>query len=288
PASCGEILPIAETALASVITSAAPPTARLPRCTKCQITGCPSSAEYSHIEETTMRFFNSMSLKRNSVNSFMQLLSSPWFPFRFPSPERGSRIAPCLRVLLSLPRRWPPQNHATSPSTTSAASIPDYSPVYPATRANVQSMAVPAPHSPGTAECTSIHEIAAVRVREFSPPTLASLPRLRLSSFLRHPDVLRLTRAMSPRQLSPRTHDVISAPVPNHLQSPQNERASPPSQLYCSAGAQPAATRRREDHRGAAVSLPTPERDSLQNAATPLRMLREWPRLDAFSIHRSR
>ena len=43
------------TAVASVKTSPAPPTARLPRWTRCQSLAKPSSQEYSHIGETTMR-----------------------------------------------------------------------------------------------------------------------------------------------------------------------------------------------------------------------------------------
>src|SRR5580765_4743510 len=38
------------------MTSAAPPTARVPRCTKCQSFEKPSTLEYWHIGETTMRF----------------------------------------------------------------------------------------------------------------------------------------------------------------------------------------------------------------------------------------
>src|ERR1700722_3269364 len=43
------------TAVASVKTSAAPPTARLPRCTRCQSVAKPSVLEYWHIGETMMR-----------------------------------------------------------------------------------------------------------------------------------------------------------------------------------------------------------------------------------------
>ena len=39
-------------------TSDAPPTARLARCTSCQLFGIPSSEEYWHIGETTIRFRN--------------------------------------------------------------------------------------------------------------------------------------------------------------------------------------------------------------------------------------
>src|SRR5258706_7118270 len=47
--------PCAVTAVASVITSPAPPTARDPRCTRCQSWANPSSLEYSHMGETAMR-----------------------------------------------------------------------------------------------------------------------------------------------------------------------------------------------------------------------------------------
>src|SRR5215469_4947342 len=73
PVSLGEIRPIACTAVASPITSAVPPTARLPRCTRCHVPGCPSSAEYSHIGETAIRFLNSVPRKCRGVNSFMLL-----------------------------------------------------------------------------------------------------------------------------------------------------------------------------------------------------------------------
>src|SRR6185437_17045321 len=60
PKSSGDILPSGDTAVASVITKAAPPTARLPKCTRCQSLAKPSSLEYSHIGETIKRFLNSM------------------------------------------------------------------------------------------------------------------------------------------------------------------------------------------------------------------------------------
>src|SRR5437016_3691395 len=56
PRSAYEIRPRGSTAVASVKTRPAPPTARLPRCTKCQSLAKPSTLEYSHIGETTMRF----------------------------------------------------------------------------------------------------------------------------------------------------------------------------------------------------------------------------------------
>lgn len=55
PAQPGEIRPSADTSVISVITSPAPPMARLPRCTRCQSSGMPSSAQYWHIGDTTTR-----------------------------------------------------------------------------------------------------------------------------------------------------------------------------------------------------------------------------------------
>src|SRR5512134_1765630 len=46
PESCGEILPSGDTAVASTMTSAAPPTALLPRWTRCQFVARPSRLEY--------------------------------------------------------------------------------------------------------------------------------------------------------------------------------------------------------------------------------------------------
>ena len=45
--------PSAATWVASVMTSPAPPSARLPRCTRCQSLGVPSSLEYWHMGDTT-------------------------------------------------------------------------------------------------------------------------------------------------------------------------------------------------------------------------------------------
>ena len=55
PASQGVMRPSGETLAASVKTSPAPPTARLPRCTRCQSFGTPSCAEYWHMGETKTR-----------------------------------------------------------------------------------------------------------------------------------------------------------------------------------------------------------------------------------------
>src|SRR4026208_2493313 len=55
PRSWGLMRPAGGAALASVIPSAAPPAARVPRCTRCQSFENPSTLEYWHIGETMMR-----------------------------------------------------------------------------------------------------------------------------------------------------------------------------------------------------------------------------------------
>src|SRR4051812_6829726 len=55
PRSRGLMRPSAVTAVASVSTAPAPPTARLPRCTRCQSVANPFGLEYSHIGDTAMR-----------------------------------------------------------------------------------------------------------------------------------------------------------------------------------------------------------------------------------------
>ena len=56
PAQPGVMRPSGETAVASAITSPAPPAARAPRWTRCQSFATPSTDEYMHIGETPMRF----------------------------------------------------------------------------------------------------------------------------------------------------------------------------------------------------------------------------------------
>src|SRR5690348_3606842 len=51
------------------MTRAAPPTARLPRWTKCQSFGRPSSLEYWHIGETAIRLRSSSERMANGENS---------------------------------------------------------------------------------------------------------------------------------------------------------------------------------------------------------------------------
>ncbi len=72
PVSAGEILPSGDTALASAITTAAPPTARLPRWTRCQSLGKPSVAEYWHIGDRTSRLRNSSERWRKGVNRWLK------------------------------------------------------------------------------------------------------------------------------------------------------------------------------------------------------------------------
>ena len=58
PKSSGLMRPTGEMAAASVKTSPAPPTARLPRCTKCHSLASPSTQEYSHMGDTAIRLGN--------------------------------------------------------------------------------------------------------------------------------------------------------------------------------------------------------------------------------------
>ncbi len=83
PLSSGEIRPSNEMAVASTQTIAAPPTARLPRCTKCQSVGIPSSLLYWHIGETKMRFLNVSSRSCRGENNLLidadySLRIHPW------------------------------------------------------------------------------------------------------------------------------------------------------------------------------------------------------------------
>ena len=58
PMSPAEMRPSRVTAVASTMISAAPPTARLPRCTRCQSLANPSSAMYWHMGDITIRLRN--------------------------------------------------------------------------------------------------------------------------------------------------------------------------------------------------------------------------------------
>src|SRR3954469_13764216 len=69
PRSRGLMRPSAVTAVASVSTAPAPPTARLPRCTRCQSVANPFGLEYSHIGETTIRLRRVMLRIESGENS---------------------------------------------------------------------------------------------------------------------------------------------------------------------------------------------------------------------------
>src|SRR4051812_5400448 len=68
PTSPGDILPSGDTAVASCIISPAPPTALLPKCTRCQSVAKPSSDEYWHMGETVILFLNVTPLIFNGDN----------------------------------------------------------------------------------------------------------------------------------------------------------------------------------------------------------------------------
>ncbi len=77
--------PSAVTAIASVNTSPAPPTARDPRWTTCQSFANPSSEEYSHIGDTTMRLrrVTSRSVKAENRADIV-----------FPDARNGGAVSP--------------------------------------------------------------------------------------------------------------------------------------------------------------------------------------------------
>src|ERR1700719_3860486 len=81
PRSWGLMRPSGRTAVASVKTSAAPPTARLPKCTRCQSVAKPSVLEYWHIGETTMRLRSRTSRICRLSNSTGRLLEAKGFGF---------------------------------------------------------------------------------------------------------------------------------------------------------------------------------------------------------------
>src|ERR1700734_91875 len=92
PRSCGLIRPSGETAQASVKTREAPPTARLPRWTRCQSLAKPSELEYWHMGETTIRLRSRTSRICNSSNRFM----SDWM-MRGAEKWQGMRWDSCVR-----------------------------------------------------------------------------------------------------------------------------------------------------------------------------------------------
>ncbi len=74
PVSYKVLRPSAETAVHSVIIKPAPPTARLPKCTKCQLLGIPFLALYCCIGDNAILFLSSNALSFNGLNKFFILL----------------------------------------------------------------------------------------------------------------------------------------------------------------------------------------------------------------------
>ena len=68
PAQPGVMRPSADTQVISPNTSPAPPSARLPRCTRWKSPGIPSTAEYMAIGDTTMRLGSLMPRSRKGVS----------------------------------------------------------------------------------------------------------------------------------------------------------------------------------------------------------------------------
>src|SRR4030095_9276159 len=93
PRSYGLMRPSALTAVASVITSAAPPTAREARCTRCQSLAKPSMLEYSHIGDTTMRWgrVRPREVKGSNSEAISDLRFVIWNPESRVPESRGRR-----------------------------------------------------------------------------------------------------------------------------------------------------------------------------------------------------
>src|ERR1700687_321666 len=79
--------------VASVSTNPAPPTARLPRCTKCQSFAYPSALDYWHIGETNTRFANLVS--RIARGSNKCVIGSTLSFLRLEEPPRGCDRPSC-------------------------------------------------------------------------------------------------------------------------------------------------------------------------------------------------
>src|ERR1700704_4044073 len=99
PKSSGLMRPSGVTAVASVNTRPAPPTARLPRCTRCQSFANPSMLEYSHIGETAIRFGNVMLRIESGSNicamfSFLRFLALFQSPQSLVTPQTSLKVIP--------------------------------------------------------------------------------------------------------------------------------------------------------------------------------------------------
>jgi hypothetical protein len=89
--SPGVMRPSRSTAVASTIASATPPTARLPRWTRCQSLASPSCDEYWHMGDMTMRFLNVTPRMVSGLNS--ECLATVCM-----GPETGDACRAKLRV----------------------------------------------------------------------------------------------------------------------------------------------------------------------------------------------
>src|SRR5690349_10346765 len=125
PASCGEILPSAVTAVASDITRPAPPWAKAPRWTRCQSVGRPSIDEYWHMGDTHTRL--RIVVPRRVRGEKRRLTGAPTAPrdrmFRRPlrAAEGSGRDSPLGEELVAAegvadhPRGVEPEHHDVSP-----------------------------------------------------------------------------------------------------------------------------------------------------------------------------
>ncbi|KAH9400461.1 hypothetical protein TYRP_002026 [Tyrophagus putrescentiae] len=73
PGQPGDMRPRLSTPVASIITTPAPPMALAPRWTRCHSLTCPSTAEYMHIGEMTIRFRSCNTCLKKSSCSRLKL-----------------------------------------------------------------------------------------------------------------------------------------------------------------------------------------------------------------------
>src|SRR5215213_6066311 len=105
PRSAGLIRPSAVTAVASVSTSPAPPTARLPRWTMCQSVTNPFGLEYSHIGDSTIRLRKVTSRSVRGVNSSVGMPATTQHPCRRSPPQVRLRWLTMLFATTTLATR---------------------------------------------------------------------------------------------------------------------------------------------------------------------------------------
>src|SRR5438034_1569010 len=101
PVQPGVMRPSRLTSVISATTRAAPPTAREPRFTRCQSLGVPSSAEYWHMGDTTIRFESSMSRrdrKSTRLNSSHTVISYAVFCLK---KKKMSKVKPAVPNYMS-------------------------------------------------------------------------------------------------------------------------------------------------------------------------------------------